>query len=37
MSKSDWIEAAVCFLAFGFLIFGFPYLITFILHITGKF
>ena len=37
MSRHDLAEAAVCFISFGFLIFGFPYLITFLLHITGRF
>ena len=37
MSKHDLIEATVCFFAFGFLIFGFPWLAVWLLHITGGF
>ena len=37
MSKHDFLEAAVIFLALGFLIFGFPWVIVAVSHFTGNF
>lgn len=37
MSRHDLADALAIFLALGVLVFGFPWLVCFLLHVTGGF
>ena len=37
MSKHDFLEAAIVFTAFAFLLFGFPWLMVAASHFAGNF